>query len=247
MTAPTLQLTATWRNEELDRQIYDFHAATGRAVPEIGQQVSKGMVQDILDITPPGSQGNTGQRAKRIGELAVSRDLGAVFAPVTVKGFRMITTVFGRHIATPVKVKTKEEFPAGDMDVIHRLRLASKHGGKVTRGRRKAYYVSRTKLRSLRARLVREVGALAAGWIPAALALGARVPAFIMRHAGRAHGTIQIDHSNGIRITAINEFPAGTADLAADTQRRVEYVKGYAIGRLKRQLEAKLKGLWGKH
>jgi hypothetical protein len=39
------------------------------------------------------------------------RDLGAVFVPVTIKGFRTITTVFGRKIANPVRVQTTRSGP----------------------------------------------------------------------------------------------------------------------------------------
>lgn len=240
----SLTLKAAWNDAELDRHIIDFSRAADRSVVDVGRTVAKGMVTDIIAITPPASKGAQGVAAKRAGEGAIMRDLGAVFAPVRIKGYRTITTVFGRKIKKPVRVPTTEHWP--DVISIYHERSHRRHGGRMTRGRKQAYYVSRAKLTSLATGLKAKVGTLAAGWIPAALELGAKVPAFIMRHAGKAHGTIQITYEKGILIRAINHFPGNAGELAADVQRRVEAVKGYAIGKLKRQLEAKLKGLWGK-
>jgi hypothetical protein len=246
----TIGIATTWNDQELDRHIIEFSRAADRDIKDVARQQMKlfiqgsGNIPGLFDITPPAYRGNTGPAAKKAGEHAIMRDLGAVFVPVTIKGFRTITTVFGRKIANPVRVQTTEKWP--DVPAIYHERSGRRHGGRLTRGRKQAYYVSRSKLTSLANSLKAKVGTLAAGWIPAALELEAKVPAFIMRHAGRARGTIQISYDKGILIRAVNHFPDGADQLAADTQRRIEAVKGYRIAAIKRQLEAKLKGLWGK-
>ncbi len=242
--ATTIRPIATWNDKELDLHILQFSQATDRTIEDVSRQVAKGMVTDVINITPPSRAGVTGPSAKKSGESAIMRDLGAVFDPVRIKGCREITTVFGRKIANPVRVPTKELWP--DVPAIYKERSARRHSGRMTRGRKQAYYVSKSKFTSLANTLKAKVGQLAAGWIPAALELGSTVPAFIMRQAGKSSGTIQVIHEKGILIRAVNHFPETAGALAADVTRRIESVKGYAIGKLKRQLEARLKGLWGR-
>nr|MBA3833934.1 hypothetical protein [Chthoniobacterales bacterium] len=239
MPAPDIQFSATVNDAQLDRKIIEFAVATQRSVKDLGEQVIKGLVKDVIEITPPYSgRDRSATRAKRVGELAVYRDLALMgFSPVTIKGYREINTVFGRKVA-PVRVKTKPNPRFADPESHRRARLASKHGGRPTRGGKQAFYVDKRLFTPMRNRLIKEVGRLAAGWIPAAQRLGVAVPAFILRHAGDNHGgSIEISYANGIQIRAVNHMPGGAATIAADTQRRIEAAKGYAIGKLTRQLE----------
>lgn len=239
MATPALRLTVkSFTDARLQENITAMTRATGRTMKEESTTVLKGMVRDALLYNPPASAGATGSRAKAQGEIAISRDLGRMgFAPKEIKGFRIITKAFGRPIA-PVRVKTKENPAFAEPDVYHLERLRSKRGGRVSRGRVQAFYVRKSKFTSMLRRLRSEIGRLASGWIPAARQLGVAIPAWIARHEGSGRGTIVqvIETAHRIVLRVTNRFPDTAGNEAAEMRRRIQKLKEYAIGRLKRQL-----------
>ncbi len=254
-------LTLSIDTSQLERKIREFAAATDREVNDVARQQMKlaiqgsGRIPGIFDITPPAGNGVQGVAAKRAGEQAIVRDLGLMgFEPVTIKGYRQINTVFGHKLKDPIRVKTKLNPKFADPKIHHHSRLLAAKGrrGRITRGGGKkgvwggaqAFYADRVKFNAFKRNLLSHVGRLAAGWIPAALELGARVPAFILRHAGSNHGTIEISYTDGIEIRITNHFPDSASKEASATQRRADYIIGLRVSSLARQLKAQLAGKW---
>jgi hypothetical protein len=243
MPAPSIQLKVIEiRDAELQRHIVQVARAAGKTVKEETRTVFKGMVRDAIIYTPPASQGARGKSAQRQGEAAISRDLKRMgFAPIQLKGYRTITQAFGRPIK-PVRVKTKENPKFAEPDVFHLARLAAKSGGKVSRGRAQAFYVSKARFNAMVRRLYAEVGRLASGWINAANQLGVPVAAWISRHGGGRGSNIDIQETDErITMRVVNHFPDTAESEAAEMIRRIATLKTYAIGRLKRQLPFLLK------
>jgi hypothetical protein len=242
-------LTAQLVDTGLSRHIEDFAAATNRTVPDVSRQAMKGMVRYAIDLTPPAT-GGANKAAQRAGERTITRDLGLMgFEPVTLKGHRDIKVVFGHVLAHPVRVKTKENPKFADPEAFRRSRLSSLHGGRPTRGGKQAFYVARSKFNAMQKRLFAEVGRLASGWVPAARELGVSVPAWIARHGGADRGTTveQVSEGSKLSLRVTNHFPDTVPNkIYDDTLRRIEAIKGYVANGFRRQLEARMKGLWGK-
>lgn len=244
--------TASADTSQLDRKIREMAAATGRTVEDVARQQMKLLVRDVMAITPPGSAGVSGRAALKAGENAIDRDLGRMgFKPVALKGFRTITHVPAGHVKgevvsiAAVRVKTRENPRFADPDAFHASCLLSRHGRKVTRGGRQGFYVDQRKFKLMRARLFAQIGRLAAGWIPAADALGVAVPAWIRRHAGSARGTFSVSNSaSRITIEAVNQFPDTASELAAATRRRINFAIAKRLTNITAQLQRAIAGNW---
>jgi hypothetical protein len=226
----------------LNSRLREYSAVTGKPPAEVvREQGMKPLVRVALDLTPPGSQTNSGKSAQRAGEAAIVRDVGRMgFVPVEIKGQRKLTHVFGHPLASPIYVPTKENPAFADPAAFRKARLLSKHGGNVTRGRAQAFYVARRKLTPLIKQWQGEVGRLASGWANAAKELGVAVPAWIARWAHLGRGTQVIASGSGSKLSleVVNHFPAGAEDIAADVDRRLPYFISYVERSLARQLEA---------
>jgi hypothetical protein len=241
-------ITADLVDTGLSQHIQEFAAGTDRAVEDVSRQAMKGLVRYAIDLTPP-STGIANKEAQRRGERAIMRDLSSMgFEPVTIKGYREIKTVFGHDLATPVRVPTKENPRFADPESFRRSRLASKHGGRPTRGGPQAFYVDRRKFRPMVTRLFAEVGRLASGFYRAARELGVAVPSWISRHGqDRGTGVELVKQGPLISLRVTNHFPEGIAnEIYEGTLRRLEAAKHYVANDFARQLEAKMKGLWGR-
>lgn len=250
MSAPDIQFSATVNDTQLDRKIIEFTLATGRTVRDVGNTVIKGIVRDVIDITPPAS-GKANKQAQRAGEGGINADLYLMgFVPKQIKGYKEYKDTFwGHKLKEPLRIKTKPNPRFADPDAFHATRLRRKFEAnrkRASRGGTQAFYVSESKFKAMRRRLYREVGKLAAGWVPAADRLGVSVPSWIRRHGSGNGGSISITYENGIRFRATNHFPETAAKEGTALQRRIEFVKVEAIRKLRDQLEAKLKGLWSK-
>jgi len=233
----------------LEAHIREFSAATGKPVAQVAREALKSLVKYALQNTPPASAGVQGKAAQRAGENAVLRDLGRMgFTPVPIKGFRVITQVYGRPLQSPIRVPTQLNPKFEDPEGFHRQRLiaAGHRRGAVSRGGTQAFYVDQNKFTPLRKKLLAKVGALSSGWAAAAKELGVPVPAWLARHAGLGRGTTVQTSIDGPRITVkvINHFPIGAEDTAAETERRIALFKTYVANNFARQLKAFYAGKW---
>ncbi|HSV73463.1 MAG TPA: hypothetical protein VLH79_06865 [Chthonomonadales bacterium] len=200
---------------------------TGQSIEKILRTSAKMTISNprqgsgLLQITPPSGGGMFGTMGKRQGEAAIDRDLAAVFIPVQLKHQR------------------RERWP--NVAEIHsaRFRSGSRFGKKLTRGRAQAYYVDVVKLRALRRQLFARVGKLAAGWVPAARALGAAVPAWIARH-GTARGTISMRFSAPRYSIEMVCLAAANSPHEEMQFKNVPYAIRYATNNLTRQIAHRL-------
>lgn len=241
--APAIRIVVRNYNDTLlQRNISQMSAATGRTVKEETRTVFKGMVRDAIIYTPPASADSTGHNAKKQGERAIARDLRRMgFNPVVLKGHRTITQAFGRPIS-PVTIPTRENPKFAEPDAFHLLRLQAKRGGRVSRGGKQAYYVSKARFNAMVKRLYLEVGHLASGWLRAARQLGVAVPAWIARFDGSRGTEVHIvETTHKLSMVVVNHFPDTAASEAREMIRRLALLKKYAINRLKRQLPYVLK------
>jgi hypothetical protein len=214
MPAGDVIFKATVNDSQLQAKIAQIARLTGRTIEEQERIVMKGMVRDVMNYTPPASQRAQGLDARRTGEAAIVRDMRKLFVPVTLKG------------------KRPEQYP--DPAALHSQAFA---GGAI-RTPVQRYHVDRAKITSLKNALRLRVGLLSSGWSRAANTLGVPVPAWIDRWTNAGRGTdlqvIKTDTQVTLKVT--NHMPATAADIAAQTQRLVNFAKKAALGRLIRQL-----------
>lgn len=154
---------------------------------------NSGNTPGIINLLPPFSAGRKGKEGLAQGKNKIDSDLAGIFAPVSIKGQRLIKTVFGRPMKEPVYTPTKETWP--DVQAVYDTRNARRHGGRLTRGQKGAFYVDRSKLMAVRKKLYSHIGWAAAAWYRASLEAGLNtpgIPAWIKRHSA-APGTASIN------------------------------------------------------
>lgn len=203
---------------------------TKRGVAAEFKTVSKGVMTTLLSITPPAAGRRAGEKVggadgsdahdHQRGANSIDRDLHAIFKPIHLKGSRTVNTVFGKRIAQPVSVPTKEKYP--DVAAIYAIRNKRRHGGKLTRGRRAAYYVGENKLSALAATLKKRIGYAAAGFAPAAKAVGARLPSYAKGKNAPGVGLFEVTETE-FHFHAENLVPYIGAIAEGDMQRRLQY------------------------
>ena len=226
-------------------------AATGEQLHELMKQEAtlfvwnSGKIPGVINITPPFSvKTKDAASALAAGRMAVRRDLGNVFSPVTIKGQRTIKQAFGRPMKKPVTVTTKERWPDVAAIAKERWKRKNETGRKVmTRGQRDAgavkqgmYYVDRGKLLIVMRESYALIGLACSAWYLAAVQSGLRprgVPSWIKRHTG-GFGAGRIETSaTSIRITLSSSLNYNTALSMQDKTTRV---LGYRQGALERRL-----------
>lgn len=215
---------------------------------------SSGKVPGLVQVTPPHSEGKRGLDARRQGDNAVMGDIWQVYA-TPGKLYEIVKAYGGREIAAqywailknrPDKLKRWLDLEAPD--AVRRM-LRGFDGGRRhmesrdRRGRvrgRQSVIISEDEIREVRAYIKRRqanVGLLAAS-IP--VAYNGRfgplrgVPGWVRRHAGSwAPGFVfERPGRQGEVITiGLNARP-----FERDLQRRFNYVLGYRLNAMKRQL-----------
>jgi hypothetical protein len=157
----------------------------------------------------------TGTAAKKAGEKKVDSDLNTIFAGVKLKGKRKVTHLFGQTNPKvgkkpPYLVPTTEKHP--DLGAIYDQRVNRKFergAKKISRGQRAKWYVSSTKLATLRKERKKAVGKLAAGWAPAAAKLNVKLPTWITRHATPRGDVVPKIRRGSYSLTIRNNVPYG--------------------------------------
>jgi hypothetical protein len=181
--------------EKFENWSEQYLVATKRELEPFMQQQMKGIVRTIISITPPGSKGVTGSRAKARGVTAVRAD-----------AFRVVVGV------------PRSQAQTDDVSgVIARARDAK---GRVKRKQNPLVRVPSAALTSYLKETTGKVGSLAGGWNAAAGKLGYKPPAWIWRH--NSPGRIDIDFTDKrLRIVARNRvrFATGVSGLT----RRVQF------------------------
>jgi hypothetical protein len=147
---------------------------------------------------------------------AIDRDLNRIFTPVKLKGLR------------------RERISGAQMVSIHLKHLGYKRPGAKMKRYGGPYYVDRRKVTQLVYKLRAHVGRLAAGWMPAAAALGVAAPAWIARH-GLSRGTYRADFAGSeMFIESVNH--ASEHAPTGELQRRVGYALQYQANAMHREM-----------
>lgn len=218
-------------------QLKRYAAEMRKPWPAVVRQTARGITRRVVDLTPPASAGVTGTAARKAGESKIARQMQQVLAPVKLKGRRRITHVFGRKLARPITVPTREKHP--DVAALYRGELRARSGLGFTSGLRSAkFYVDERKFRAVFALRKSRVGRLASGWSAAALALDLPVQAWIGRH-GTERGVVRLtsgEHSAGVVVR--NLAPGIPPQLRAELARRVPYALQYQANAMERQIVA---------
>ena len=194
---------------------------------------ARGFVKDIMAVTPP-AMGKANVEAKKRGEAAVARDIRKVYA-TPGKLYEMIQTNAPK-LAAPfwAAVKAKDWQRANRLarsaNVPEIIDLGSDDGlvhqsrrkkGRVTGKQPSAGVQDVRYLKAYIKTMQARVGLLAAGFKPAALRLGASMPAWISRHSASI-GTISVN-PNLERFTIVisNRARHGSGN---DLSRRIGWV-----------------------
>lgn len=226
---PVLTLVRDNMSDSLPR----YAEVMGRTLADSVKRAGRGVTRRIINITPPAhsvpgaENAIVGAAAYRYGRKKIAKDMNRVFAPARLKGRRLITHVYGKKLATPISVATKELHP--NVAQIYRQHRTFSSSGVRVRSRNlrdRKYWVDVRKFDVVRKAKEKNVGKLASGFSAAAGALDVPVQNWIGRH-GRSRGAVKMDLlSARMRITVTNFIPAGLApNVRSELERRV----GYAI------------------
>lgn len=206
----------------------------------------------IIDLTPPGSGGVTGSKARKQGENAVARDIYRVYATVN-KAYDAIARTdkaaasafwllfkegntqdageIMRNFSSDTGLASTRSFAKFDGGNLHQ-RFRNKRGS-VTRNRVTVIVTDTRELQSYVKKMQKRVGLLASGWVTAAARLGVKLPEWITRHGG-GNGAISVEvGADKLMIIISNKVKYGAAN---DLQRRVNYVSMYRKNALRRRL-----------
>lgn len=216
-------------------------SVTSRNIDDEVEIQFKGIIVEAYKITPPAQgSGRTGRAAGLHAQDKIGRDLRSVFAPVTLKGTRVINHLFGDTSPDvgrqpPYQVPTVEIHP--DVEAIYRRRKergAARFRKVISRGQKAAYYVAAVKLEALATKLKKRVGWLAAGFNAAAERLKAPIPPYAKAH-NKGAGTIDIKKSdNGISIVMTNRV--AYASSVPEIERRLQRAVNTQAKKIERQL-----------
>lgn len=218
-----------------------FAEAANKSFKDAFRYTAASAMKHMIAITPPANAGDgslTGSAdAFRAGKMRIAHQMVALMAPVKLKGYRIITQVFGKPLKKPVRIATKEKWP--DVRGVYRANSSTNATGRIKVHPGQKFYVDQRKFKQLLAYKQSRVGLLASGWIPAASALGLSVPAWVSRHGG-SRGSVQlITEGTQMSLQAVDRVPGGApAWVASETQRRAGYAVQYALNGLARQLPA---------
>jgi hypothetical protein len=210
-------------------------ATTKREAPAVLKSELKGVLQIVVDITPPGSQGVRGIAARQQGEAAVEKGIRGIYgtpneAMELMKGGSSpddgMAKGFWRHqkrgetedAAILFRAVTGRGFAPFDGGKLHQQQRA---GRARPRNRGVMYYVSDPKELDAYVKLIKSrVFWDAAGWKKAAAAVGLNLPQMISKHD--APGSFDLQITDAI-IKAIATNAVKYASNAADMDRRIQW------------------------
>ena len=156
---PQIQLVRDTLTPTLER----YAETMGRTMAQTLRRAAKSINRRVLAITPPASPGVSGAAARRAGQQRIARQMSTVLAPVRIKGRRKITVVFGRRIARPVFVPTRERVVDVAGHYRRELRKNASGTGLVLRNPGRKAWVDVKKFQAELKRRQAGVGRLASG------------------------------------------------------------------------------------
>lgn len=178
-----------------------------RSTEAVMQIQAKGIVKEIISITPPGRDGVGQSKARQAGERSVTRDILA-----HVKGVR----------------EGREE----QSDAASYLE-AKRYHGRLSGRTTPRVKVNAAQLRAHLKLKKSHVGRLAAGWSTAATGLGVRPPSWVARHSSPGAFTIKANE-RGIRIKMTNRVH--WASEITTLEQRIQRALNKQTNKIERQL-----------
>lgn len=187
------------KHAELDRTKFDaalkrFRGLSKKAVGVVLKEQARGVLRKVTDFTPPGGGGVQGTEAKKRGEAKVVGDIR-----------KLMERGRGKNVSAEA---------AAD---IHRRNRDSR--GRVRRELSPKIKVRASDLAKLIRDKKRMVGFLASGWKAAASKFGARLPAWINRHAGPGSGRVRLN-ATMVEVSATNSVSYASR---MDIERRLQW------------------------
>lgn len=246
-----------------EKNLAAFTAASGREVADVLQQQVKLFAEGVLHRTPPfgtfSGQESFGAQ-KRVGDAAVAGQIRTLFAPIdriagSLTKSPRLKTQFERAVET--RDRAELEYLATRVlrrtsgSIIDRPTTALHNRWRDRRGRvrvrRPHFYVlgGKREIDAFVRLKQKQVGRAKAGWVAGALSVGARgIPLWISRHPQQGfasnRATAEIDPS----ITMRNPVPyIGALENQVHMTQQALRDRSTAMAR---QVEAKLRGLWGR-
>jgi hypothetical protein len=208
---------AIFTKREFEQSLARYAAATKQDLRTVLENQARLFVTDVVNVTPPFSQGVNATKARQRGEKSIKTNLNRLFIARPLKGTKKITHLFGRTDVPglPYVVPAVEKYP--DVEGIYREEKKRAKGFAVRgmRFRQQELPVSLSKVRKVYAREKKNVGWLAGGWNRAAVTLGSKVPAWVKRH-GSAPGAISKRFGRtklSIRIENRVDYAAGVGGM----------------------------------
>lgn len=211
-----------------------------------------GSIPGIVDVTPPGSRGVRGAKAKKQGESAVARDIYRVYATINqaydaiAATDRAAASAFWflikegnlqdageimRNYSANTGLAGTRSFAEFDGGMLHHRFRGGR--GKVNRNRVTLIVTNARELQSYVKKMQGRVGLLASGWVTAAARLGVRLPNWISRH-GAGSGAIGVEFGpDRLLLVISNKVKYGAMN---DLQRRADYIASYRRRAMKHRL-----------
>lgn len=234
------------RTEAFDAALQRRLATSSRDHMTILAEQARGIIKEIVRVTPPGTDGVPGgtKKAQAMGETAVARDIYAVYGtPGTAFDLleqtnRQTALEFwglrkdGRVAEAQMlfQVTTGKMMTAFDGGYEHKR--ARKSGGRVPRGQKKVIYVmEKGPLTKYIDQIQERVHHLAAGWEAGALKLGIHLPQMITKHTAPGSVFYEIGESR-LRIEVTNGVSYASQ---ADVERRISWAVKAQTNKMDRQ------------
>lgn len=211
-----------------------------------------GSIPGIVDITPPGSKGVRGGKAKKQGESAVARDIYRIYATVNqvydsiARTDKAAASAFWflmkegntkdageimRNFAANSGLAGTSSFAKFDGGTLHQ-RFRGRRGT-IGRNRVTVIVTNARDLQSYVKKMQARVGLLASGWGTAAARVGVTLPGWVTRH-GAGNGAVSVEFGpDKLLLVISNKVRYGGAN---DLQRRADYIAMYRRRAMQRRL-----------
>lgn len=198
---------------EFNAALNRFMQHSKRDAEAVLRQQAKGMVKNVIDVTPPGGRNVSGAKARARCATKVKAD--------TLKVVRGVRPAEAKESNVPAVMRP------------HRIQ------GRVHREVSPRILVPAAALRDYLKKQTAKVGNLASGWNQAAAKLGLKPPAWIWRNRGP--GTVEVevnDRRIAVRATNRVKYASGVQDLTSLVQWAVNLQKHKMLRQLNKFLAA---------
>lgn len=208
----------TLNTSEFNAAVAKLMANSKRDAVAVLKEQARGILRNVITVTPPGKWGRSSSEARKKGRANVQADVFKVVQPVTRNPqVADVAALIKRH----------------------------RRNGRIRKEVSPRITVPRDKLKEYLKKKQALVGFLASGWNHAAATLGVKPPAWVWNNEGPGSIAIEIG-ATSIRIVAINEvkYASGIGQLRSRLQWAVNQQQRAIERRLKRfqQEQAKKAG-----